>query len=171
MTVADEIKDIDEQMQKSGHATPIKQRRTRLIKLTYHGIVLAKKNRHIISSHGAVIPDRKARENENDIINQLAVGLKHQGITDAFTLDQASRMIKARKNNAEYSVQFNIFAGNEIRRDLDNQASTLLDAMTKAGAIPDDSIKFLKTIIINHKGIDRIDPRAEIIIRVEEDAN
>ena len=36
------------------------KRSKRIIKLVYKGVILSKKNRHIISSHGAVIPDAKA---------------------------------------------------------------------------------------------------------------
>lgn len=171
MTIKDEIRNIDEQMREAGINSQIQPRRTRKILLTYRGIVLSKKNRHIISRHGGVIPDAKARANQQDIENQIAMQLRAQKYTDAFALDQAGRMLKAKRLNATYQVRFDIYAGNEIRRDLDNQTSTLLDALVEVGALPDDSTKFLKTIVIRHMGLDRTNPRAEITIVIEEDAN
>ena len=130
-------------------------------KLIYEGIVLAKKNRHIITKSGCVIPDSKARANEKDIINQIASQLDwHDTLKD-----QTERMLEARKYGYEFSIDFKIWAGNDIRRDLDNQVSTLLDAIVKAGALPDDSTKFLKKISVEHCGLDRIHPRVEILIK------
>lgn len=171
MTVRDEIRDIDREMREAGITSPIQPRTSRTIRLVYRGIVLSKKNRHIISRHGGVIPDAKARANQQDIENQIAIQLREQKMTDAFALDQTGRMLKAKRLNAEYHIRFDIYAGNEIRRDLDNQASTLLDAIVEVGAIPDDSTKFLKTLVVTHKGLDRTNPRAEIQILIKEDAH
>ena len=129
-------------------------------RLTYHGIVLAKKNRHIISKNGAIIPDTKARANEQDIMNQIASQLEWQ---DAMK-SQTERMLEANRNGWKYGIDFKIWAGNAIRRDLDNQTSTLLDALVKIGALPDDSTKFLERISVQHMGIDKHDPHVEIEI-------
>lgn len=129
-------------------------------RLIYRGIVLAKKNRHIISKSGAVIPDAKARKNEQDIINQVVPQLNWQDVLKS----SAERMLEAKDNGWRYAIDFKIYAGNAIRRDLDNQASTLLDALVKAGALPDDSTKFLEKITVQHMGLDKYDPHVDIEI-------
>ena len=170
MSVADEIAEIDAEMQKAGYESPITPRKTRIIKLIYHGTILSKKNRHIISSHGGVIPDKKARENENDIIQQLTLQLRKYNVVDIFTTTETERVLKAKAKHTRYFVKFDLYAGNNIRRDLDNQATTLFDALVKAGALADDSRNFIEGFAVYDKGVDKKNPRAEIAIRITEDA-
>lgn len=145
------------------------KRSKRIIKLVYKGVILSKKNRHIISSHGAVIPDAKARANESEMIQQFIVQLRKYGITDVFTMSESERCIKARAKHTRYFVRFDIYAGDNIRRDLDNQATTLFDALVKAGALADDSRKFIEGFSAYDGGVDKDNPRAEIAIRITED--
>ena len=169
MGVADEIREIDEAMEAAGYDA-IRPRRTRTITLTYHGTVLSKKNRHIISSHGAVIPDKKARANQQDMVGQFTDQLRRHGITDAFTMTKEEQKLRASAKHTVYSITFNIYRPNEIRRDLDNQVTTLLDALVESFAIADDSTKLLRSFAAIDKSVDREDPRAEITIRITEDA-
>lgn len=150
--------------------TEATNRTKRIVELTYKGAVLSKKNRHIISRQGGVIPDAKARANENDIIQQLTEQLKAQGHTEAFRLTKQEQMLEAKRKHAKYALRFWIWRSNNLRRDLDNQLNTLLDAMTAAFAIPDDSCTFIKQITIADRGIDKENPRVEIRIAIFEDA-
>lgn len=50
------------------------------------------------------------------------------------------------------------------KHDLDNQLSTILDALTKAQVLPDDSQLTVAKVTAEYKGIDRDDPRAEITV-------
>ena len=170
MSVADEIREIDEAMGEAGYESPITPRKTRVLKLTYHGTVLSKKNRHIISSHGAVIPDKKARANQQDMVSQFTAQLREQGIADAFTMSKEEQKLKASAKHTVYSITFHIYRPNEIRRDLDNQVTTLLDALVESFAIADDSTKLLRAFAAIDKQVDRDNPRAEITIRITEDA-
>lgn len=170
MSVADEIREIDEAMGEAGYESSITPRRTRVLKLVYRGTVLSKKNRHIISSHGAVIPDKKARANQQDMVSQFTVQLREQGIMDAFTITKEEQKIRASARHTTYSITFHIYRPNEIRRDLDNQVTTLLDALVESFAIADDSTKLLRAFAAIDKQVDRDNPRAEITIRITEDA-
>lgn len=168
--VADEIHSIDEAMQGAGIKPIDRPQRSRVIKLIYRGIVLSKKNRHIISKTGAVIPDAKARENERDMVQQFAFQLRKYGIMDIFSMTESERILKAKKTHTRYFLRFDLYAGNEVRRDLDNQATTLFDGLVKAGALADDSRNFIEGFAVYDNGVDRENPRAEITIRITQDA-
>ena len=59
-------------------------------------------------------------------------------------------------------VQYIVFLPDRRRRDVDNFAKCLLDALMKCGAIEDDS--FI-TDLHGHKRIDPLNPRTVIIVR------
>lgn len=168
MTEQDEIAEIEQELQSQGYM-PINKRRVRTLKLRYDGVVLSKKNRHIISRNGGIIPDAKARANQQDMVRQFIVQLKKYGIDDAFQLTKEEQIVKARNKRTKYAILFEIWRGNDIRRDLDNQANTLLDALTEAFAIADDSCKFIKEFTVRDMGVNREEPHVEITIRIAED--
>lgn len=170
MTIKNEIEDIDQAMEAQGYHSPIQPRNTRTIKLTYEGIVLSKKNRHIISSHGGIIPDAKAKANEDDMIRQFTQQLRGANWSDIYTQSDTDRIMEATQKHTRYFIKFDLYAGNEIRRDLDNQATTLFDALVKSGALADDSRKFIEGFVVYDRGIDKQRPRAEITIKRTEDA-
>lgn len=47
-------------------------------------------------------------------------------------------------------------------RDIDNQASTLTDALVRAGLLSDDNCFVLRELHIVFRGIDKLNPRAEL---------
>lgn len=53
------------------------------------------------------------------------------------------------------------------KHDLDNQVSTILDALVKSGVLPDDSQETLYKIKAEYKGIDKEDPRVLITIKAK----
>ena len=136
----------------------------RSIYLTYHGTVLSKKNRHITTRQGHIIPDARAKANEDDMINQFLVQLKKQGGSKIFTKTHTERLLEASQKGTAYSIAIHIWNESNRRRDLDNQATSILDALTKSGAIVDDCAKFVRALTVIYKGIDKEDPRAEIHI-------
>lgn len=50
------------------------------------------------------------------------------------------------------------------RRDLDNAAGGVMDALTESGIIPDDSVKYVDCITIQFGGTDKIKPRTEVFL-------
>lgn len=50
------------------------------------------------------------------------------------------------------------------RKDLDNSAAGVMDALTKSGIITDDSVAFVDTLTLQYGGLDKLDPRVEIFI-------
>lgn len=51
------------------------------------------------------------------------------------------------------------------KHDLDNQISSILDALVKAEVLPDDSQSTVWKISATYKGVDKEDPRVEITIK------
>lgn len=66
----------------------------------------------------------------------------------------------------EYPVEVTLVMHNKdkVRRDLDNQASTVIDAMRHAGVIADDDYKHIDCLTVQFGGIDKQNPRCEIFI-------
>lgn len=142
----------------------------RAIYLTYHGVVLSKKNRHVATRQGIVVPDAKAKANEADMVNQFVLQLKKQGGVAIFTKTRTDRLVEAQQKETHYAIHMIIYNETNRRRDLDNQATSILDALTKSGAIVDDCARFVRKILVEYGGIDRNDPRAEIKI-IEKDSS
>ncbi len=127
------------------------------IELTYHGVIYSKKNhKRIITNprtgNKQLISSVKALRNEEDMVKQF-------------------KWIKAAEENKvlfehfpepPYSVEIYIWEKNWTRRDLDNQATSLLDAIVKAGIIPDDSFKEVPELHVEFMGVDKFDPHAAI---------
>lgn len=64
-------------------------------------------------------------------------------------------------------LQYIVYLPDRRRRDIDNFAKCLLDALTKCGAIEDDS---LITDIHGHKRIDAANPRTVIVVKTDQEA-
>lgn len=54
------------------------------------------------------------------------------------------------------------------KHDLDNQVSTILDALVKARVLPDDSQETVYKITAEYKGVDKDDPCAIITVKAKQ---
>ena len=66
--------------------------------------------------------------------------------------------------NRRIEVVVEIWNKDARKHDLDNQLSTILDALVKANVIPDDSQRTVAKVTCEYRGIDKDDPRAEITV-------
>ena len=64
------------------------------------------------------------------------------------------------------SITIIVFWADRIRRDLDNAANSIMDALVKAQVIADDSFKYVDCIDLQYGGVDADNPRCEIYIDI-----
>ena len=60
------------------------------------------------------------------------------------------------------TVELTFWYGSKVRRDLDNSAAGVMDALRDAGVIEDDSVQFVNKLILHYGGLDKERPRVEI---------
>lgn len=141
--------------------------------LIYSGVVHSKKNsKQIIkdpTGRPRIISNAKAREMEHDMIAQFHAQMPLIGLTREIYMTQTERILDCKDHARTYSVEATIWNPNNIRRDLDNQITSLLDGLVQAGVLPDDCSSIVTEITARYGGVDRIKPRAEIhIVEVSE---
>lgn len=141
--------------------------------LQYVGKILSKKNRHIVARIGgrtAVLPDMEAKKNETDIAMQFSTQMRQdENLRHKTYKDKTWLVMEAERASATYEIEITITQADGIRRDLDNQTSTLMDALVKAGAIPDDCRKFVRKITVIDGGVNK--EQAGAIITIQEQTN
>jgi len=133
------------------------------ITLTYHGVIYSKKNsKRIVTNWRTrkpiIVSNRNAKNQEMAMIWEF----KEQAMKDRWPAYGENP-----KNIADhqFKIEIAVWQKDLRRRDLDNQATAILDGLVAAGVIPDDSCDAVPKLAIEYKGIDRDDPRAEIKIQ------
>lgn len=129
------------------------------ITLTYHGVVTAKKNsKQIIwnrrTNRPMLISNKRAKKQETDMAWDFLMQAKEQGWPCGED-----------RENSTFSIEIEVWNKDRRRRDLDNQATAILDALTNAQVIPDDSVDFVPKLSVKYQGIDGEDPRAKVKIK------
>lgn len=124
---------------------------------TYFGQVTAKKNNKVISvnQHTGkpfVRMSDRAKVQEREMVGIFSSDFVMQGLRHEFFDD------------ARIEVVVEIWNKDARKHDTDNQLSTIMDALVKAGVIPDDSQLTVTKETVEYKGIDKDDPRAEITV-------
>lgn len=112
------------------------------IDLHYSGTIYSKKNsKQIIQVHGKpiLISNKNAKKNEQEMSTEFAL-----------------QVMKAKwKPHGRYSVSMYFIRKDNVRRDLDNLATSVLDALVLGNALPDDDINNIKELHIYDMGVDK----------------
>lgn len=126
------------------------------IKLEYHGVVTAKKNSKQIvfnrkTHRPMLVSNSRATSQEHEMVTVFKQQMKQQGWTTG--------------EGDTYCVEIKVINKDHRRRDLDNQATAILDALVRAGALIDDDANHVKQLDIEYLGVDKENPSAQIIIK------
>jgi len=120
------------------------------MKLTINGKTPSKKNsRNIFVRNGRIInvPSKLYKEWQEDAKLQLEKQFKNYQVSD-------------------YPIAINvlIYYGAKHRHDLDNALGSIMDVLVDAQVIVDDDVEHISQITIQHGGLDKENPRAEIYL-------
>lgn len=111
-----------------------------ILRLYYEGVIYSKKNsKQIIKVKGKpiIISSKNAKKNEQDMADEFS-----------------GQVIKAHwKPNGKYSVSMYFTRKDNVRRDLDNLTTSVLDALVLGGALQDDNIKNVGELHIYDMGV------------------
>ena len=123
------------------------------MKLTYQGIIYSKKNsKSIITNRRTgrpmIVASKKAKDMEKNMAREFSV---QRGGRSAINIPSSVYMKLYRKDN--------------IRRDLDNVATSVLDGLVRGEVIADDNYSIVKSLHIEDCGVDKNNPRVEIEIK------
>jgi Holliday junction resolvase RusA-like endonuclease len=120
------------------------------MKLTIPGDVPSQKNRKIISVNRAT--GRPFLRSAPAVKNWQEIALQY--LTKQFR--------DFRMTNYPIDLTVVVYYGNKRRHDLDNALGTIMDALTAAKIIEDDSTAYVECVTIQFGGYDKTNPRAEI---------
>lgn len=129
-----------------------------MIELTYFGVIHAKKNsKQIIKNPHTgkpmIISNGKARDQE-------------EAMAWAFKTQAPQAWLQyAVHPETRVEIIIHIWEKDRRRRDLDNQATAILDALVQGNVIPDDSSQIVRKLTVEYMGVDKEQPRAEIKIQ------
>jgi len=123
--------------------------------LEYHGQVIAKKNSKVISFNKStgkpfIRMNDKAKSQELDMAYQFQEDYIEQGYIEPL--------------RGKLTIVMGFWNKDNRAHDMDNQISTILDALVKGKVIEDDSQKYIKHLTANNNGVDKEDPRVQIVI-------
>lgn len=123
----------------------------------YFGQVTGKKNSKIISINRStgrpfVRMNDKAKLQEKEMVENFAYDMAFYKLKPEDFIDKRIEVI------------VEVWNKDKRKHDLDNQVSTILDALVKAKILPDDSQETVWKIQATYKGVDKDDPRALITV-------
>lgn len=123
----------------------------------YFGQVTSKKNSKVISINRStgkpfVRMNDNAKAQEKTMVENFVYDMNFRNLTPEDF------------ENKRIEVIVEVWNKDERKHDLDNQVSTILDALVKAGVLPDDSQRTVWKLSATYMGIDKEDPRAQITV-------
>lgn len=144
------------------------------MKLTYFGTIYSKKNsKRIVRTKNRqfLISSARAIEMERDMVEQFHTQLRTQLSTKAGSFDWREETHRILDGLVPVGVNLKIYNKDKRPRDLDNQATSILDGLVKANVLVDDKSDIVRVLRVEYKGIDKENPRAEIeILPLDESA-
>lgn len=132
------------------------------LKLEYKGVIYSKKNsKRIVTNwrtrRPIIVSNRNAKNQERAMAYDFEIQARREGWPE---LEQTEEQ----RANHQYRIEIEVWQKDLRRRDLDNQATAILDGLVASGVILDDSCDMVQKLSVEYKGVDRDDPRAEITI-------
>lgn len=123
------------------------------MKLTYQGVVYSKKNSKSIiknrrTGRPMIVASKKAKDMEKNMASE-------------FSTQRGGRSTI----NMPSSVYMKLYRKDNIKRDLDNVATSVLDGLVRGEVIADDNYSIVKSLHIEDCGVDKNNPRVEIEIK------
>lgn len=130
------------------------------VTLTYRGVIFSKKNsKQIVMNRRTRRPILISNRNAKNQEIAMAWEFKDQAMIEGWpALDK-------QEFNHQYMVEIAIWQKDYRRRDLDNQATAILDGLVAGGILPDDRCDIVPKLTVEFRGVDRENPRAEIHIK------
>ena len=122
-----------------------------MIKLTVYGETPSKKNSKVFTKGGRFIPSAAHRDWYQGALIDLAVQLKKMGPERPVKID------------TPVAICLTFYHGNNVRRDCDNQTSSILDLLQDAQVLADDCWQIVREITVRNKA-DKGHARCEIDI-------
>ena len=134
---------------------------TKQLVLTYYGVIYSKKNsKRIITNRRTgrpmIVSNDKAKAMENDMATQFSSAIRNLYLV---SMPPATTFC-----GKPLKITVEIWQKDKTRRDLDNQATSVLDALVAGGIIADDSVNVVRELSVKMMGIDKEHPRAIVII-------
>ena len=117
------------------------------MKLVISGTTPSKKNSRINTRSGRSFPSKRFTNWEAPALVELTEQFSGLKVTDY-----------------PITVTMVFYNGDKRRHDLDNQCSSILDTMVKAGVLEDDDQKHVEAIQLQYGGHDKENPRCEIFL-------
>ena len=123
------------------------------MKLIYQGVIYSKKNsKSIITNRRTgrpmIVASKRAKDMEKNMVREFSI---QRGERSAI--------------NRPSSVCMKLYRKDNIKRDLDNVATSVLDGLVRGEVIADDNYSIVKSLHIEDCGVDKNNPRVEIEIK------